>query len=117
MPDVMPSSVLSSPMFRRETSAAASSNETSVKTAMGSERQHVPDALAGGAAGRAGAVGQVARTVAGDDLVALLGADLGRDGDALDLSAHPQLLDARAFVFDDRAGDFRFEVSAGRRHD
>src|ERR1017187_3354802 len=63
---------IASPSIRR----AASSNETSVKTAIEkrkggrSEMEDVPDALAGGAARGVHAGRKVARAVAGDDLVA-----------------------------------------------
>src|SRR5688572_19157130 len=107
MPAVMPVSVVSCPMPSRDTSAAASSNETSVKTAIdeaGSEGEDAPDPLAGDAALRVGAVGVVASGVGGNDLVALH-APFGLNADALRLAAHLQFLDAGAIVFDHRQLD------------
>src|SRR5438045_9533160 len=85
MPAAMPSSVRSLPMPSRDTSAAASSKETSVKTAIerGSEAQDVPDPLAGRAAARPRAVRHVARSVGRDDLVAFLYLTLRRHCDYL----------------------------------
>src|SRR5580765_2552652 len=105
-------------------SRAASSKKTSVKTAIekggrprASERQDVPDALAGGAARIVPAFGgQLARPVADDDLVvgrAVLGMHRRLD----QLAAHPQLLDDRAAVVDDRALDHRLLRIPGRRLD
>src|SRR2546423_10569036 len=116
MPAAMPSSVLSSPMPSRDTSAAASSKETSVKTAIarGSEAQDVPDPLAGRAAARPRAVRHVARPVGRDDLVALLDRTLRRDGDALHLPAHPQLVDPRPVVLDHGVLHVRLRPYPGR---
>src|SRR4051812_44520274 len=98
------------PMPRRSISADASSNVTCVYTAIAgrfrpdpeSEVQHAPDPLAGGAARGVRAVAEVARAVAGDDLVGgPAGHALRRHDDALRHAAHAQLVDARAVVLDD----------------
>src|SRR5437764_6657577 len=104
MPAVMPVSAVSSPMPSRDTSRAASSNETSVKTAIAerSESDHAPDPLARCTAARPGAVRHVAGTIGGNDLVDLRDRPLGRDADALRLAAHAKLLDAGAVVLDDQ---------------
>src|SRR5688572_10472007 len=92
MPAVMPARRWRAPMSRRSTSERASSNETSVKTAMpGSEIQDVPDALAGSRA---------VPVVVRQDLVAAA-ALLRGDDDAPGLAAHAQLLDAHAVVLGD----------------
>src|SRR5689334_9998306 len=104
MPAVMPRISRSSPRASRETRARASSKATSVKTAMRSEREHVPQPLAGHAVARGG--GGVARGVGGNHLVggrALAAIGLLRlHDDALGLAAHAQLLDAGAVVLDHR---------------
>src|ERR1019366_7609614 len=123
-----------SPIASPSISRAAASNETSVKTAIEkrkggrSEMEDVPDALAGGAARGVHAGRKVARTVAGDDLVAG-GAVPGGDRHLLQLAAHAQLLDVVALVVDHRALDeglvgrlvvggrrFELRVAARRRH-
>src|ERR1035438_4175982 len=97
---------IASPSIRR----AASSNETSVKTAIAkrkggrSEMEDVPDALAGGAARGVHTGRKVTRAVAGDDLVARRTVLRG-DGHLLQLAAHAQLLDVVALVVDHRALD------------
>src|SRR5689334_19858836 len=108
------------PMPSPSISCAASSNETSVKTAIaslaggGSEREDLPDPLAGGAARIVPAFGgELARAVADDDLVggsAVLGMDRHLD----QLAAHPQLLDHRPAVVDDGALDHRLAFLVGR---
>src|SRR4030095_13294448 len=101
MPALMPCTAWSLPTSRRSTSARTSSKETSVKTAIGLERVHVPDALALGATGGA-ALRPVARRVQRQHLVAPGRPLLGLHHDALGLAAHPQFLDAHRVVLDDR---------------
>src|SRR5882672_1717788 len=117
MPAVMPVSVVSSPMRSRDTSAAASSNETSVKTAMWLERilegEDAPDAFSGRTTLRTCAVGHVAPLDGGKNLVALHA--LGGNGDALRLAAHLQFFDAGGIVFDHGVLDLGFAVFFGRR--
>src|SRR5258707_932437 len=116
MPAVMPVSVVSSPMRSRDTSAAASSNETSVKTAMWLERilegEDAPDAFSGRSTLRTCAVGHVAPLGGGKNLVALHA--LGGNGDALRLAAHLQFFDAGGIVFDHGVLDLGFAVFFGR---
>src|SRR6187551_2866509 len=109
MPPAQGESSRSVPRPSLSISCAASSKETSVKTAIeqsgrpSSERQHLPDALAGGAARVVAAFGgQLARAVADDDLVARR-AVLRMDRRLDELAAHAQLLDHRPAVVDDGA--------------
>src|SRR3954469_1881380 len=108
MPPAQGESSRRGPMPSESISCAASSNETSVKTAIESqeparrsEREDVPDALAGGAARVVAAFHRkLARTVADDDVVGRR-AVLRMDRDLHELAPHPKLLDHRPAVVDD----------------
>src|SRR2546423_9998998 len=116
MPALMPVSVVSSPMASRDTGGRASSKETSVKTAIGtgSEGEHVPHALAGGASRGLRVERHVASATGRKDLVRLGDRTLlRRDADALRLAAHPQLLDAHAVVLGHDALDAGLRLSTG----
>src|SRR5450432_51551 len=110
MPPAQASSWRSSPMPSPSIRRAASSKETSVKTAIEkevggrSEPEDVPDALADRAPRRLHALGKFVLAAADDDLVAGCAA-LGIDRHLLQLAAHPQLFDVGTTVLDDGALD------------
>src|SRR5688500_10826879 len=101
MPPSMPRSAVSGPRPRRWTSASASANPTSVKTATAapcSELEHVPDprAVAVAAAGCGGTL-PIEPAVVGQHLVGGH-VRLGLDRDALGPAAVAHLVDAGAGI-------------------
>src|SRR5450755_153104 len=112
MPPAQGSSLRRAPIASPSIRRAASTNETSVKTAIEKgralagflEAKHVPHAFARRAARRDRSLREVARAVAGEDFVARH-VSLRSDRHLLQLAANPQLLDAGATVVDDGALD------------
>src|SRR5512139_2047015 len=110
MPAPIGASSISAPAFRCATKASTSWRASSVKTAMrcvsagGSEREQLPQAVT---ADPLGGLRRVAARVGRRDLVGPHARGLRRDGDALQLAAHAQLLDLHVVVLDHRAPNRR----------